>query len=681
LSPDIGLTGRIYAGTMMTILDGSFWRNRAQSFQRDERGGILIIFGLALFALVLVAGGAVEIHRRSVAKQELQNAADTAALAGKQREVYLTAVLGKNNAQGQGKTVANNMFKQQIKLSTNFKNVPSADFTWNADGSFTVTTTATYKVLFGDVLPTTFSQLDVKATVDFTNAMPSEVALVLDNTMSMFNKDGRPDTRFTLMRNAAKQFTHQMFNASQATGQQDLVRMAVVPWATTVNVLGGAPATSDFTGDAKVNSIPDFGSRLQVASPLSRAGSVLNTGAAAFAPVPWRGCVSGATENPTTYTDAPNASFESMLVPAAPKYEVEISEGPLKPYTYNSCTCTSYQDVPCGPYVPPTGTQGFHKLIEKTIPQIRNARLLLGKDLDEAGKPQVEKAQCSTCVTQTCGMVTVNQPECTVPTATRKMPYCHYWHEYGRRNSFNPQGYACTTGWWGCYETGKGPTLDSNAPACVADPNEPGIINNSITWCPQYYEANAKVWDEAKPIAGPNMNCVSPMLGLSGNRKQVLEYIDRMTPVPGGTHADVGLRWGLRAMSAGWSGFFGLTKPALAWGNAGQKAMILITDGENEQAVDFPGYWGCNDTGRPGCSGSADASALDTRMQGWCDAIRTQYKITLYVIAVNFTNAAAVQRLKNCAANDNNVFNVDAGDLTKVLSGIAGRVLALRLTQ
>ena len=54
----------------------------------------------------------------------------------------------------------------------------------------------------------------------------------------------------------------------------------------------------------------------------------------------------------------------------------------------------------------------------------------------------------------------------------------------------------------------------------------------------RYQPATMKIgiWQKDMQIIGDlarELNCPTPMLGLSGNRKQVLETIERMTPIPG----------------------------------------------------------------------------------------------------------------------------------------------------
>ena len=656
-------------------------------FGRERGGGVAILFAGAAMTVVLVAAGALEMHRRNLAISELQNAADAAALAGKKAQVQAKVTSSLASSQTQGTAAADKMFKELVAKSRNFNDPVAADYAWSATGAFTVTTKPSYDMLFDKLLPSNFKQLNVRATVDFANALPTEVALVLDTTASMFNKDDRAQTRFTLMRNAAKSFTHQLFNAAQTTGDANLVRMAVVPWATSVNVLGGAPAAADYTGDAAVVSIADKGSQVAVAAPLSRITSVSGTTAAGFEPVGWRGCITGASES-AGIDDAKPVNFNALLVPAAPIYNITSTEAPLMTQNVTSCTCTSTTTVPCSP--PGTGTQGFQRQIEKAIPQVSNAAFLFDRSIDRQGTVEADQVQCTSCTSQACTTTPTQTPDCYHPTSVTKIPYCNYWGAYGTRNSFRNTAMACTNMWDGCFETGKGPKADQKVAACVADPNEPKAVSGAVTWCEAYYQGESKTWNQLKngyppEIAGPNLNCPSPMLGLSGNRKQVIEYLDRMSPVPGGTHTDVGLRWGLRTLAStnGWPAFFGVTKAPGSWGDSAQKVMVMITDGENEQALQFPGYWGCNqvDVNHPGCAGSPNTDALDNSMQSWCTAIRTKYNVALFAIAVNFKNPAAVAKLQTCAGSPANVFSVDAADLTKVLDGIAARVMSMRLTQ
>jgi hypothetical protein len=216
---------------------------------------------------------------------------------------------------------------------------------------------------------------------------------------------------------------------------------------------------------------------------------------------------------------------------------------------------------------------------------------------------------------------------------------------------------------------------------CTADYNEITWNGTGGRWCASVAKTE---WRSFRPISGPNLNCPMPMLGLSGNRSQLIDTIDRLSPSPGGTHADVGLRWGLRSLSPKpeWTNFFGHTKPATFGSGEASKIMILMTDGANEQAINFPGYWGCSDSNGPGCSGSPNRATLDARMLGWCKEIRETYKVELYTVAVNVTDNTAVNLLKQCVGNDSTrAFAVDASELTATFEAIARSTVELRIKE
>jgi hypothetical protein len=217
----------------------------------------------------------------------------------------------------------------------------------------------------------------------------------------------------------------------------------------------------------------------------------------------------------------------------------------------------------------------------------------------------------------------------------------------------------------------------------VSDPNEFAWNSAGGAVCS---DTPLSSWTQFDATVGPNINCPMPMLGLSGSRAQVLSTINRMSPVVGGTHADVGLRWGLRSLSdrTQWANFFGnngAKRPQPFGQPNAKKAMILITDGENTEAEDFPGFWGCSDTAAPGCTGAPDGATLDARMAAWCTAIRNDYDVELYTVAVNITNAAAVVRLASCAGDPSRAFAVDATELEDTLQEVAESIFQLHIKE
>lgn len=685
-------------------------------FSKERRGSVAIMFAGAAMVLMLLIAGSIELYRRSYAQASLQKAVDAAALATKRKQADLRGTLGEIPARTPGEADGRAIFAKVLKDSEKIlpPNLASISFTWRADNGVKAKGRANMDLMFSGLMPADLSIIEAEAAVSYGAPLPTEVALVLDNTASMFKKDGRPETRFTEMRNAAKRFTHTLFDAAELSGQNDWLRISVVPWVTSVNVLTEAPRVPDFTGAAPVNSIPDKGNQIHVANPMNRSGRV-NVTQSDFNPVGWRGCIAGNNET-QAMTDVGGMNWNALHVKSPPLVYTSEQEGDYQWVTYTDCSNCNWEDdgSPCPtpppynppdpgtpyspppydpppyypppsyppPSSPPSGTQGFLNLLRKTVPQVAPAAIYGDRVPGQAGSNRSSKA-CATCVPY-CYDYQVWELVCD--TALNLLS-CQQDISYGRKNPYLGTAGNCSNSTSGCYVRGSFHGHVQMPNGCVGDPNEKKIQTGQVAWCPW---VPATSWStlgstgSPDPITGPNLNCPAPMLGLSGNRKQVLETLNRMSPVSGGTHADVGLRWGLRTLSpnGGWPAFFGLSKAPNPYEKLDdQKVMIMITDGENQQAIDYPGYWGCSGYQNPGCTNAPNNATLDQRMLDWCQAIRTTYGIELYTIAVNFSNPAAVQRLKTCAGDPKRAFSIDAAQLQYVLDIIASRVLKLRLTE
>lgn len=695
-------------------------------FGKDRKGSVAVMFAGAAIALMLLIAGSIEMHRRSQAVGSLQKAVDAAALAAKRRQGDLVPTVGLPASRAQGQADGQALYNKMVAdLAHTFPSGASANFQWLNDGSVKVIGTANIGIIFGDLLPADMALVTATGVAGHGNPLPTEVVLVLDNTTSMFRKDGRPKTRFTEMRNAAKRFTHTLFDAAQQANDNDFLRIGVVPWVTSVNVLSEAPRLPNFTGSAQVIDMPDKGDQSHVSNALSRSGRV-NVNQTQFAPVGWRGCISAGQNESLTPSDNGGMNWNALIVPSPPLAETYNSEGDMQTIVYNDCSQCRWEDngLPCPPPPPapnpvptpnpqpnppptplpepppsppqppvpqpptpvpqpPAGTQSFLDLLHRTMPHISPAAILGDRKPGQVGTRRAQDA-CLVC-TPYCVERSYQAVVCDTSIVHLS---CYQNIQYGRMNPYLGTTRSCTDSGGGCYLRGTFVPQQTLQGGCVADPNEKKVQLNQVPWCP--WVSPRTTWTQLAPnnspdpITGPNINCPTPMLGLSGNRVQVLETLNRMTPVPGGTHADVGLRWGLRVISknGGWPNFFGLTKPPVDFKKPGsQKVMILITDGENQEAIDYPGYWGCIGYMNPGCTGAPNQATLDSRMLQWCTALRTTYGVDLYTIAVNFSNPAAVAKLAQCAGDSQHAYNIDAAQLQNVLNVIASRVIKLRLTQ
>jgi hypothetical protein len=663
---------------------------------RNSSGAAALLFAGGLATLLIVAASAIEIGRISEAKAKLASAADAAALSAKKKQIE-DMVIGIPPSKVSGEAAGQASFTGNVDDLEGWAENPVATITWDSDLSARVVATADAKLVFGAIfslggaLPLDTIPLRVTAVAASGGNSFYEVAMVLDNTGSMFAKDGRPDTRFSLMRDAARSFVNAAYDNQ---GVPDRLRVAVVPWATTVNILGEQPLGWD-NAPYSDGAVPDKGTQASVSSPMNRASYITDSAAdlaSKFAPVGWRGCVAGAGESQTPGDDLKGSmSWNALAVPP------HLHQAQWRPLVTVSdmcevCTGTPVSPTPSPPVVPPVvppatpggGMIGQNQTPRGQSPQGQTPRFAaIAPTRSLNFGPGVAKAQVS-CTMQPC-----TKDECDWSQAGTTTPMCWqgsnkgygpFPNAEGRRNAFFPANTMCSP--LNHLQCTVGTEPQQATPGCVSDPNEWAWNNGGGQVCAT---TALSAWTSFEPTVGPNLNCPSPMLGLSGSRAQVLQSINRMTPVAGGTHADVGLRWGLRAISprAGWADFFGIGAQApRPFGDENvKKAMILITDGQNTQAEDFPGFWGCSDTDAPGCSGAPDQATLDDRMEAWCEEIREDREVELYTVAVNISDATAVAKLAACAGDPTRAFSVDAAELSTTLGDIARSIFQLRLKE
>lgn len=690
-------------------------KHKLKSDLKNSSGSIALIFAAVAAGAAIIAGSAIELTRVNDVKSKLDSIADAAALAGKKAEGDSRSTTAINQAAGiDVATKSFNVNKEQLNgLATHI----TISFTWDADGALRATANARSIMLLGGVF-TLFGGSNITYVPVRSVAVASsgtnqyvEIALVLDNTGSMFEYDGRPQTRFTLLRNAAKAFINRAFDNMTVPNR---LRMSVIPFAATVNIKSEDPLGWDRSAGSAA-AVPDRGSRLMPSSTLNRNGETTQSPpaiTALFRPVGWRGCISGAGESQVA-NDAPKSPMKWDALAVLPNNYMSW----WQPLQHVTQTCTACPPPPPGPPPPPPppGPPGppppppgppppsppppppppppapppppscamdcyweppqakTQKFVDFVKPMDKG-RIGFGSKVKgaQAGCYNYDCSfdQCNTSIP------VVNLPNCSMDT--RKY-YGPFPYAPGRRNTYFQTASLCLTT-SGC--TFSPPSPIQIAQACVGDPNEIAWNNGGGQWCAWVPFTN---WNTFEPTTGPNINCPMPMLGLSGSRPQILRAVDLMSPVVGGTHNDVGLRWGLRSLSPRnqWENFFGNNgTPPRQYGPANaRKALILITDGQNTQSNDFPGYWGCADTYAPGCTGSPDQATLNTRMLDWCRAIRDDYEIDLYTVAVNITDTTAVNLLAQCSNDPEKAFAVDASELEETLAEVAEQIFSLHLKE
>lgn len=128
--------------------------------KKNERGSIMVVVAISMVVLLGFSGLAVDFGGMAMTKQELQNAADAAALAA-----------GQDRASGMGTTAATATANQFIQANgfTPGDGVTVSDVSFSGN-TVTVTISTEYNVAFTSVLTGNSTEtVSVKAVVDITN--------------------------------------------------------------------------------------------------------------------------------------------------------------------------------------------------------------------------------------------------------------------------------------------------------------------------------------------------------------------------------------------------------------------------------------------------------------------------------------------------------------------------------
>lgn len=661
---------------MVTRLISKGWR----LFCCARDGNVAIIVAASLIPISLALGAAVDYRRFVSTKAFVQEAADTAVLAS--AKIYFANSQSDNTAR---MAAADRAARASLDLSLVPRREQVQNFNWSQyfntnTGKLVLTVSAASPNIFGSLfnIPALPFQASAEAA---SGGKPVEIALILDNTSSMFTGG-----RFTLMRQAAKNYVNQVFTLGG-----DQVKIGVVPWTTVVNINSEAiqavnpMAVSDrfppMSGSGRIPVAPAVDRLSVLAEPRNATIALTSTRLLDLArPTSWRGCVRSA-DNEIKVSANGTVTQPISDAPPPTRFPAAILEtsASLTNLTY----CIAYTDVPPtppGPPVPPTpptpppvplGSLGLRGPVyavgAKSLPDGRSARF------------RSAVLKCTTSAYS--GLVSCAQSPAL--------------HANGTLNAYLRIPRSCSS----ARDASNRPIMTSILPACLSDPNETTYLKAGGAVCgweadafPNFQTSNDTTpsWTGPMPISGPNLNCPVPILPLSGNRKQVLDKLDEMYPVPGGTQADVGLLWGLRVLSpsAYWKSFWGLSDaqaPVPFKSSQAYKIAIILSDGKNEAPTQYEGYYGCTNSGRSAAGncwrspnlGVLDNATANNMTLSACNVLRNTYGIDVYFILVDVTDPAAMALAAACAPAPGHAISTSSGGLNQVFNNLVARNLHL----
>lgn len=658
-------------------------------FRSANGGNIAIIVAASLIPISLALGAAVDYRRLVSTKAFVQEAADAAVLAA--AKVYFANSLTDSTAR---MVAANRAAQASLDLSLRDRTdqIHGLDWSQSVDadgGKLILTVTGASPNIFGGLF--NIAELPFKASAEAASAgKPVEIALILDNTASMFTGG-----RFTVMRQAAKDYVNQVY----ALGG-DRVKIGVVPWTTVVNINSEAILATDPAAVA-ASSPPISGSGRDVESPaLDRLSVLAEPRNATIAltsarlldlsrPTRWRGCIRSADNEVRV---SASGTVTQAISDAAPptRFPAALLESSANPT--NLSHCTAYVDVPPGPPRPPGPPSP--PAPPPPVPLGSIDRLgpvyAASRSGDQAFRPKSPRDWFSeryrSVVLQCVNTVYSGLVSCTQGTGI---------HANGTLNAYFNSARRCSSS----RDASNRPILSSTLPACLSDPNERDYLNAGGAICSWEIDAfplyastrqTTPAWTRAVPISGPNLNCPVSILPLSGNRKQVLDKLDEMYPVPGGTQADVGLLWGLRILSpsAYWKQFWSMSDqqaPSPFKSPQTYKIAIILSDGKNEAPTQYEGYYGCTNTGRSAAGncwrspnlGTLNNMAADNMTLSACNVMRERYGIDLYFILVDVTDPAAIALASACAPAPGRAISTSSSGLSDVFNNLVARNLHL----
>ena len=204
------------------------WRvrllRRCVAGAREESGAAAVFFAVSLILLAPLMLGMFDIYLASTQRNNLQDALDAAALFAA-RSTGTTS--GAVDAVGDAALTANLVLPAGATLV-------ASNFTLVGDkvvGYAEVTPPA--------LAPGVWNHANVKANAEVVRSLDRlEIALVLDNTGSM------QGTKLTTLKDAAAALVDKLVEASARSVQTDPLKIALVPFSTTVRVQGTTSLTS-----------------------------------------------------------------------------------------------------------------------------------------------------------------------------------------------------------------------------------------------------------------------------------------------------------------------------------------------------------------------------------------------------------------------------------------------------
>lgn len=191
------------------------------AFAGNSRGNVAMTFAIALPVLLMFVGGSIDFFRAYTARSTSQGAVDAAVLAAAaSRETELSDV----------RDVAQAYLMQNLDFRYMNRGIRS-EVDEPSEAHLRLRLTGSVKPMFLGIIGISGLPVVVTATATRGTADKVELALVLDNTWSMSDRDGAGSTRIASLKSAARALVEELMRREDGN-----VKIGVVPYGDYVNV-------------------------------------------------------------------------------------------------------------------------------------------------------------------------------------------------------------------------------------------------------------------------------------------------------------------------------------------------------------------------------------------------------------------------------------------------------------
>jgi Flp pilus assembly protein TadG len=639
-------------GPLMTLT--SLFRR----FARDSRGSVALMFGLAALVLVGGIGAAVDYSRAARERQEMQDALDAAALAGR-RDLHLGVARARTTAQAFWRANAPSHLRSLALSITAI----------NEGRTLRVAPASPYAMRTSVLGVVGIAAIPIAAAAEATRGgQEIEIALVLDNTGSMVND-------MNTLRRAARDLVTRVMDGGET------IRISVVPYVAAVNPGRAALGMSMMDTGAEGRWHAAFLRDQYLAQmtgctwpwernpqPPSDGGGGGGGGGYEPPEPPDTGGGRGAWNLPGGWT-VPGlpGRFGAMLAEIVGVRAAQAAGGEVTPNTRTPLTGTWVTGTPSGRALLPTGFEFWDECGLYNPSRISHFDLFA----------RIPGAQWKGCVE---ARPEPHDVQDTVPSRgtpdTLFVPYFWADERNGLVNNYMDDG-APPTGW----------TAWANR-------------DWEATWNILKYDGAARtrgVNESGPNTSGPNMACPDEILPLTNNRATILAKIDGLRHWNGGgTINSEGVMWGWRALSPEPP----FTEGA-AWARVRNrevtKIIVFMSDGMNELGINgsngdpndrdsetkshYTSYGYLRDGRFPIERFDRATEHLNERQRLACQNVKAT-GIVVFSVLFRERNPTARDLMRNCASEGRFYYEaVTAAELERAFSDIAGYIGRLRISR